>query len=183
MQMKRGCNILFRDPQINDAAHDVCHTKRKIIDKKVLEKVDNIKILGLSLDCDLSWDNFIVTITQQASKYIRILSKIKGFFFSFKSLGTKNSCYNLSNLLYGNSIWGSRKEVAFKPYVLLEKKDYTCHGGNTLNFSSIVVVRLVLDVDFETNLLVPPLKNVSYLIFCNFLYVGRAMILKLFGSQ
>ena len=98
------------------------HTNLKImIDMKEIEKVNKTKFLGVTLDCNLSWNDHVVSITQKVSKYVPIIRKVSSL-CNFKSLKLIYNCLIYSNLIYCNSIWGSCKDIALKPLTLLHKR-------------------------------------------------------------
>ena len=54
-----------------------------ILDNTKLQRVDNTKFLGVTIDENLSWKNHIDGITKTISRNIGMINKLKGFFFFF----------------------------------------------------------------------------------------------------
>ena len=99
-----------------------------MIDRKVIEKVNKTKFLGVTLVCDLSLNDHVVTITQKTSKYIPIIRKTRSL-CNVKSLNLIYSCLIYSNLIYCNSIWASCTDVALKASTLLYKRFIRAMAG------------------------------------------------------
>ena len=59
---------------------------------------NNIQFLDVSLDCNVSWNKHIDTITQKASGYVPSLPEIKNL-YSFKPLKRKHNCLIYSNFI------------------------------------------------------------------------------------
>ena len=117
----------------------------------VLEKVDTIKFLGLTIDENLSWKIHINNISKTISRNIGIIYKLKSY-FPHSTLLMLYSTMILPYLNYGILAWGnSNKHLMDRLYVLQKK-----------------AIRIIFDKDFfsHTN----PLFYVNKLLKAQDLY-------------
>ncbi len=91
--------------------HDISYPQKKVkplhlmIDDTIIERAAEFKILGLTLDENLSWKSHINNISNRISKSMGILNKLKHFI----PVKNKILIYNyllLSHLNFGILVWG-----------------------------------------------------------------------------
>ena len=46
-----------------------------MIERKVIEKVNKTVFLEVTLECNISWDDYVVSLTQKASKCVAFIRK------------------------------------------------------------------------------------------------------------
>ena len=88
---------------------------------QTVNEVDNHKVLGVTIDCNLSWSSHGAAICKSASKKIYQLSKIK----HFMNLHARNIFFHAhiqSIIDYRSTLWDSESASAHKPLVSLLKK-------------------------------------------------------------
>jgi len=71
-----------------------------------IEKVTEIKFLGIPIDNKLSWKPLIGHIQRKISKNIAIINKAK-YVLNYKALYILYSCLILPYLIYGIEVWGN----------------------------------------------------------------------------
>ena len=76
-----------------------------ILDNTKLQRVDNTKFLGVTIDENLSWKNHIDGITKTISRNIRMINKLK-FFIPERILRTLYCTHVLPYINYGILILG-----------------------------------------------------------------------------
>ena len=91
------------------------------IGSKSLSRVNDSKILGVSVDHDLRFESHIQNLRKKVSNRLSFLYRVK----HFVPKSTLKSIYNaliLSNLDYGNVVWGHTYNIHIQPLILLQRK-------------------------------------------------------------
>ena len=86
-----------------------------------LERVDCMRILGITLDENLLWDKHVNIINNKISKYVHIFYRLRHSLTSSSMKLLYNSLF-LPNLTYCNSIWGCCYKTYVRPFEILQKK-------------------------------------------------------------
>lgn len=86
-----------------------------------IEKVTEIKFLGITIDNKLSWKSHIGHIQRKISKNIAIINKAK-YVLNYKALYILYSCLILSYLTYGIEVWGNNYKSFLHPLVIIQKR-------------------------------------------------------------
>ena len=89
------------------------------IGNQTVNEVDNHKVLGVTIDCNLSCSSHGVALCQSASKKIYQLSKIKHF---LNLHARKNIAHIQSIIDYRSTLWDSASASALKPLVSLHRR-------------------------------------------------------------
>ena len=106
---------MFFSNTVEDLPSDV------IFDNTSLERVSNIKFLGITVDDKLSWKSHIVNISNTISRNIGVINKLK-YFIPSSSLLTLYSSLILPYLNYGILAWGNTQKALLDKLLLLQKK-------------------------------------------------------------
>ena len=84
------------------------------IGNQTVSEVDNHQILGVTIDCSLSWSSHVTTLCKSISKKIYQLSKIKHF-LNFHS--------DIQSIIdYGSTLWDLANANTLKSLVSLHKR-------------------------------------------------------------
>lgn len=86
-----------------------------------IEKVTEIKFLGITIDNKLSWKSHIGHIQRKISKNIAIINKAK-YVLNYKALYILYSSLILSYLTYGIEVWGNNYKSSLHSLVTLQKR-------------------------------------------------------------
>lgn len=86
-----------------------------------IEMVEEIKFLGITIDCKLNWKTHINQIQKKISKNIYIINKIK-YNVDYKSLHLLYCCLILPYLSYCIEIWGNNYKSSLDSLVRLQKR-------------------------------------------------------------
>ena len=91
------------------------------MDGNTLERVNNVKYLGITLNDKLKWNNHIQNLTNKLSKSLYIITKIRHY-VDINSL--KMLYYSLihPHLNYCITVWGGAPKTVLKPLINLQKK-------------------------------------------------------------
>ena len=112
--------------RLNDHSLDV------IINGKLIEQVQHAKLVGVTLDCLLTWEKHIENICSIVNSRLSLLRRIKPFLNHHCALRFFNSCiHNL--FIYCSSAWGNCSNYLLSRLLLLQKR----------------AARLLLDADFS----------------------------------
>ena len=112
--------------RLNDHSLDV------MINGKLIEQVQHAKLLGVTLDCHLTWEKHIENICSIVNSRLSLLRRIKPFLNHHCALRFFNSCiHNL--FIYCSSAWGNCSNYLLSRLLLLQKR----------------AARLLLDADFS----------------------------------
>ena len=112
--------------RLNDHSLDV------MINGKLIEQVQHAKLLGVTLDCHLTWEKHIDNICSIVNRRLSLLRRIKPFLNHHCALRFFNSCiHNL--FIYCSSAWGNCSNFLLSRLLLLQKG----------------AARLLLDADFS----------------------------------
>jgi hypothetical protein len=79
------------------------------INNVVLETIDVAKLLGVNIDCTLSWSYHIDVLTKNISKKLGVLRRLKSFMSSFALLKVYNSV-TFPHFDYCCTIWSGAKK-------------------------------------------------------------------------
>ena len=91
-----------------------------ILDNTKLQRVDNTKFLGVTIDENLSWKNHIDGITKTISRNIGMINKLK-FFIPERILRTLYCTLVLPYINYGILIWGKACKTYLEKIHKLQK--------------------------------------------------------------
>ena len=86
-----------------------------------LERVSNIKFLGITVDDKLSWKSHIANICITISRNIGVINRLK-YFLPSSSLLTLYSSLILPYLNYGILAWGNSNKTLLDKCLVLQKK-------------------------------------------------------------
>lgn len=114
MNLKKTKYIIFGNRKV-----DIC-TKLKI-NKIEIERVSNIKFLGVNIDEKLSWKLHVNYLKSKIAKTIGVLCKIKHS-VNQKSLQLLYNTLILPYYNYCSEIWGTSPKSTLQPIFLLQKK-------------------------------------------------------------
>ena len=91
------------------------------IGNQTVNEVDNHKVLGVTIDCNLSWSSHMTALCKCISKKVYQLSKIKHF---VNLHARKLFCHtHIQSIIdYGSTMWNSASAKALKPLVSLHKR-------------------------------------------------------------
>ena len=103
-----------------------------VINGKLIEQVQHAKLLGVTLDCHLTWEKHIDHICSIVNSRLSLLRRIKPFLNHHCALRFFNSCiHNL--FIYCSSAWGNCSSYLLSRLLRLQKR----------------AARLLLDADFN----------------------------------
>ena len=97
----------------------------------VVKRVDNVKFLGVHIDCNLTWIYHINHVTKILSKFTSIMYKLKHQINNSTLLLIYNSLV-YPNLIYCLSIWGTTSKSHLNKVFLAQKKIIRLIGGLSL---------------------------------------------------
>ena len=101
--------------RLNDHSLDV------MINGKLIEQVQHAKLLGVTLDCHLTWEKHIENICSIVNSRLSLLRRIKPFLNHHCALRFFNSCiHNL--FIYCSSAWGNCSNYLLSRLLLLQKR-------------------------------------------------------------
>ena len=107
------------------------HSLKVMINGKLIEQVQHAKLLGVTLDCHLTWEKHIDNICSIANSRLSLLRRIKPFLNHHCALRFFNSCiHNL--FIYCSSAWSNCSSYLLSRLLRLQKR----------------AARLLLDADF-----------------------------------
>ena len=89
-------------------------------DKKI-EEVESHKVLGLTIDNNLSWSNHIMLLCKNIAKKVYQLSRIKHF-LDIQARRQFFYAYIQSNIDYASTVWDSVSANVLKPLISLHKR-------------------------------------------------------------
>ena len=102
-----------------------------MINGKLIEQVQHAKLLGITLDCHLTWEKHIDNICSIVNSTLSLLRRIKPFFSHHCALRFFNFCIH-NHLIYCSSAWGNCSSYLLSRLIRLQKR----------------AARLLLDADF-----------------------------------
>ena len=86
-----------------------------------MNEVDKHKVLGVIIDCNLSWSSHVTALCKSISKNIYQLSKIKHFLNLY--VGKLFVHAQIQSIIdYGSTLWDSASANTLKPLVSLHKR-------------------------------------------------------------
>ena len=91
------------------------------IGNQTVNEVDNHKVLGVTIDCNLSWSNHVTALCKSISKKIYQLSKIK-LFLNLHARKLHFHAHIQSIIDYGSTLSDSANANTLKPLVSLHKR-------------------------------------------------------------
>ena len=92
-----------------------------MIDDAIINKVDNVKFLGVTINEYLDWSTHISVISKSVARSVGILSKLK-FILPSNILKLIYNSLILPHLSYCNHIWGNTFKSHLKQLHILQKK-------------------------------------------------------------
>ena len=92
-----------------------------IIDKTAIKEVNSHKLLGLTIDNNLSWANHITNICNQISKKVFVLSRIKHI-LNPQSRKLYFFAHIQSIIDYASTIWDNCSDINLKPLRSLHRR-------------------------------------------------------------
>ena len=91
------------------------------IGNQTVSEVDNHKVLGVTIDCSLSWSNHVTALCKSISKNNYQLSKIKHFLnLHARKLFLHGHIQSITD--YGSTLWDSASANTLKPLVSLHER-------------------------------------------------------------
>ena len=139
--------------RLNDHSLDV------MINGKLIEQVQHAKLLGVTLDCHLTWEKHIENICSIVNSRLSLLRRIKPFLNHHCALRFFNSCiHNL--FIYCSSAWGNCSNYLLSRLLLLQKR----------------AARLLLDADFS-QLSVSLFSKLKWLPIFNLIKLRKLVLL------
>ena len=121
--------LLITTPQKFHSLND--HSLKVMINGKLIEQVQHAKLLGVTLDCHLTWEKHIDNICSIVNSRLSLLRRIKPFLNHHCALRFFNSCiHNL--FIYCSSAWDNCSSYLLSRLLRLQKR----------------AARLLLDADF-----------------------------------
>lgn len=91
------------------------------IEGVVIERVHEIKFLGVIIDDRISWNSHIKYIATKISRSISVIAKVKHI-LNIKALHTLYNSLILPYLYYCSMIWGNTYKSTLRPIVMLQKR-------------------------------------------------------------
>ena len=91
------------------------------IGNQTVSEVDNHKVLGVTIDCNLSWSSDVTALGKSISKKIYQLSKVKHF-LNLHARKLFVHAHIQSIIDYGSTLWDSANANTLKPLVSLHKR-------------------------------------------------------------
>ena len=104
-----------------------------VFDDTPLERVSNIKFLGITVDDKLSWKSHIVNISSTISRNIGVINRLK-YFIPSSSLLTLYYSLILPYLNYGILAWGNTHKILLDRLILLQKKSLRIIFNTSIRF-------------------------------------------------
>ena len=98
--------------------------KNLTINNIEIERVNEIKFLGVIIDNKLSWKPHIMYIKSKMSKSLAVLYKVKDF-INQSSLYTLYCSFILPYIIYCVEVWGNTYKTNTDPIFILQKKSNT----------------------------------------------------------
>ena len=118
-----------------------------IMNGGIVKPVQQTKLLGITIDNNLTFEQHIFNISNKISKSIGIMYKIKNL-VPKSVLVTIYYSFVYPYLIYGNEIWGGTNDCHIKPLILLQKKivriitksDYLAHTNPLFKATNILKI-------------------------------------------
>ena len=88
---------------------------------KKIELLNNIKFLGIIIDCKLNWAEHIRYIKNKIAKSLEIIFKIR-FFLDKHMLRNMYFTFIYPYLIYCIEVWGNANETQLTTLVKIQKK-------------------------------------------------------------
>ena len=123
-------SILITTQQKFDRLND--HSLDVMINGKLIEHVEHAKLLGVTLDCHLTWEKHIENTCSIVNSRLPLLRRIKPFLNYHRALRFFNS-YIHNLFIYCSSVWGICSNYLLCRLLLLQKRP----------------ARLLLDADYS----------------------------------
>ena len=117
------------------------------IGNQTVNEVDNHKVLGVTIDCNLSWTSHVTALCKSTSMKIYQLPKIKHFLNHHARICVCVCAHIQSIIDYGSTLWDSARANTLKPLVSLHKKALkailksTTRAVSDYNFLSILPLK------------------------------------------
>uniref|UniRef100_A0A671WXI2 Reverse transcriptase domain-containing protein n=1 Tax=Sparus aurata TaxID=8175 RepID=A0A671WXI2_SPAAU len=149
--------IIFGNRPINS-------NKKLMINNVVIERVSEIKFLGIIIDNKLCWKPHINYIKTKISKSIAVLHKVKDF-LNQVSLYTLYCSFILPYISYCVEVWGNTYNTNTKPIFILQKRAIRIVNKTTYRettnplFSKLKALKFNDLVDFKTVQIMYKAKN------------------------
>ena len=136
MNLKKTQCMLIGTKQRLVKCRKICIEKNNV----VLETVDVAKLLGVNIDCSLSWSYHIDVLTKKISKKLGVLLRLKSFMSSFALRKVYNSVI-FPHFNYCCTIWsGAKNAVNIDKIFKLQKRA----ARIILNEQSVMTPSIVL---------------------------------------
>ncbi len=91
------------------------------INNNIMDRVNNIKYLGLTVSYNLNWELHINNILKTVNIHLGILSRIR-YFLPRRLLKLYYYCNVQSHMQYGIAVWGAAKQTHLAPLITVIKK-------------------------------------------------------------
>jgi hypothetical protein len=123
---------------------------------QILERVSEVKYLGVTLDKDLNWNKHLETVKSKISRGSYIISKLR-YYTNLNTLKTIYYSLIYPHLMYCITSWGGIPKSSLEPLLRLQKKAVRIMTFNSFDTSSaplfVTLEILPLDLIFKFNLL------------------------------
>ena len=108
--------VIFHSSQRN-----LKHQVTLKLDKKAINQKDNIKYLGVIIDCHLNWKHHILNVSKKISRSIGVMYRIRKY-VNINIL--KSLYYSLiySHIVYAIQIWGSASNTELEKFLFCRRK-------------------------------------------------------------
>ena len=115
VNLKKTHYIMFHRTRIkNNTNKEICFCNEKI------ERLNNIKFLGIIIDCKLNWAEHIRYIKNKIAKSLGIIFKIR-FFLDKHTLRNMYFTFICPYLIYCIEVWGNANETQLTTLVKIQK--------------------------------------------------------------
>jgi hypothetical protein len=91
------------------------------INNQIIDEVNDHKVLGVTVDNNMSWSEHVSVLSKNISQKVYQLSKIKHY-LDLHSRRKKIQAYIQSSIDYASTIWGSASANTIKPLLSLHKR-------------------------------------------------------------
>ena len=108
--------VVFHSPQ-----RKLHYNMNISISNKQIENENQVKYLGLFIDCHLSWKPHVHELAKKISRGIGLLSKIKRY-VNLNILRQLYHCLVYPFLTYALTVWGNTYITTLKPLIILQKR-------------------------------------------------------------
>lgn len=128
------------------------------IGDKLIERVDEFKLLGIIIDSKMTFKTHINSILLKINRNIGIINRIKNQ-LTDKFLLSLYYAFIYSHLFYGNLIWGNTYKTYLQKIYVLQKRAL-----------KIISFRRNINIDIFNKLRILPIYEINYFKSCCFIH-------------